>query len=57
MREVITMFWHQFSFTVAKCNLGEVKLERVEMWSSPIAVCDMRGGSLGSCRVSLGVCS
>ena len=57
VREVITMFWHQFSFTVAKGSLGEVKLERVEMWSSPIAVCDMRGGSLGSCRVSLGVCS
>ena len=42
---------------VAKCNLGEVKLERVGLRSSPITVCDMRGGPLGSCRASLGVCN
>ena len=42
---------------MAKCNLGEVKLERVGLRWSPIAVHDMRGGSLGSCRASLGVCS
>ena len=35
---------------VAKCNLGEVKLERVGLRSSPFAVRDMRGGPLGSCR-------
>ena len=42
---------------VAKYNLGEVKLKRVGLRSSPIAVHDMRGGTLGSCRASLGVCS
>ena len=42
---------------VAKCNLGKVKLERIDLCLSPIAVRDMRGGPLGSCRASLGVCS
>ena len=42
---------------VAKCKLGEVKLERVGLRSSPIAVCGMRGCPLGSCRASLGACS
>ena len=45
------------SFYAAKCNLGKVKLERVGLRSSPIAVRDMRGGPLGSCRASLGICS
>ena len=39
---------------MAKCNLGEVKLERVGLRSSPIAVRDMRGGPLVSCRASRG---
>ena len=30
------------SLNVAKCNLGEVKLEQVGLRSSPIAVCDTR---------------
>ena len=42
---------------VAKCNLGEVKLERVGLQLSPIAVRDMRGGPLGNCRASLGISS
>lgn len=42
---------------VAKYNLGEVKLERVGLCSSPFAVGDMRGDSLGSYKPSLGVCS
>ena len=33
---------------MANCDLGEVKLERVGLRSSPIAVCDMGGGPLGS---------
>ena len=44
-------------FNVAKCNLGEVKLERIGLQSSPIAVRDMRGGPRGSCRAYLEVCS
>ena len=44
-------------FNVANCNLGEVKLERIGLRLSPIAVRDMRGGPLGSCRASLGTCS
>ena len=44
------------SLDVAKCNLGEVKLERIGLGLSPIAVRDMRGGPLGSCRASLGTC-
>ena len=44
-------------FNVAKCNLGEVKLEPIGLRLSPIAVRDMRGGPLGSCRASLGTCS
>ena len=44
-------------FNVAKCNLGEVKLKRIGLRLSPIAVRDMRGGPLESCRASLGVCS
>ena len=39
---------------MAKCNLGEVKLARVGLRSSPIAVRDMRGGPLGSCTASRG---
>ena len=42
---------------VAKCNLGEVKLKRIGLRLSPIAVRDMRGGPLGICRASLGICS
>ena len=42
---------------VAKCVFGKVKLERVGLRSSPIVVCDMRGGPLRSCRASLGVSS
>ena len=41
---------------MAKCNLGEVKLERIGLRPPPIAVRDMWGGPLGSCRASLGVC-
>ena len=44
-------------FYEAKCNLGEVKLERIGLRLSPIAVRDMRGGPLGSCRGSLGTWS
>ena len=50
-------FCNCFFFNVAKCNLGEVKLERIGLRLSPIAVRDMRGGPLGSCRTSLGTCS
>ena len=39
---------------MAKCNVGEVKLERIGLRLSPIAVRDMQGGPLGSCRASLG---
>ena len=39
---------------MAKCNLGKVKLERVGQRSSPIAVCDMRGGHLGIPRAFWG---
>ena len=42
---------------VAKCNLGKVKLERIGLRLSPIAVRDMGGRAFGSCRASLGVCS
>ena len=51
------LFPASFIFHVAKCNLGEVKLERISLRLSPIAVRDMRGGPLGSCRASLGTCS
>ena len=44
-------------YDVAKCNLGEVKLERIGLRLSPIAVRDMWGGPLVSCRASLGVYS
>ena len=46
-----------YMFYVAKCTLGEVKLERIGLGLSPIAVRDMQGGPLGSCRASLGTCS
>ena len=45
------------ALNVAKCYLGEVKLERIGLRLPPIAVRDMQGGPLGSCRASLRVCS
>ena len=51
--------WHSstYKFHVAKCNLGEVKLERVGLRPSPIVVRDMWAGPLGNCMASLRVCS
>ena len=49
--------YQHHNLNVAKCNLGEVKLERIGLQLSPIAVHGIQSGPLGSCRASKWVCS